>query len=249
MKICVVVPSEEQMTQAGVRIRYKRIVGSIYDSGNELEIIAIQNLTDKSVLIHDVYIISKCYDARAILLVHLLSKTEKLVGIDLFDDYFSQKIDSRFTRLKYWLYSMLRNIDFVLCSTQAMYDVIKRIEPNIPAQVMNDPALPVTTDEICQSLNDKLQIVHKTRRLAISWFGIGDNPYFSVGLSDLVSFSGQLAMLRDKGYLVEVEILTNVRALTPESMAMLRRLPVPYSIEEWTEQKEKALLNGRGSYQ
>jgi hypothetical protein len=72
---------------------------------------------------------------------------------------------------------------------------------------------------------------------------MGDNPHFPVGLADVAAFGGDLAPLRGRGFQLHLSILTNRRAMTTDGLAMLRRLPVPYSVEEWTEEREGVLLD------
>ena len=242
MNICVLVPSEDHMTQAGVRVRYRRIEHVLRDQGHELHVTPIQNLASQADFPHDVYIISKCYDARAFLVAHLLAGSEKRVGVDFFDDYFSQSHDSRFTGLRYWLRTLLQLADFVLCSTPAMRELAGRHAPGLPVHVMNDPAVPLDAEIVRLGVRRKLEYAKWSGILNVGWFGIGDNPHFPVGLADLVAFGEDLAKLRGQGFDVRLSILTNQRAMTTDGLAMLRRLAVPYTVEEWTEEGEKRLL-------
>ena len=123
MKICVIVPSDEYMNQAGVRIRYNRTANMLGILGHNLQVQTIQSFIRPSYFTHDVYIISKCYDARALLVSRILHNSKKIIGVDLFDGYFSQNYDSRFTRLRYWLQALLESVDFILCSTPQMQKI------------------------------------------------------------------------------------------------------------------------------
>ncbi|HBD9220218.1 TPA: hypothetical protein KLD12_002253 [Legionella pneumophila] len=242
MKICILVPSEDYLNQAGVRIRYVRIAESLQMLGHELNITSIQHLADKKSFYHEVYLISKCYDARSLVVSHLLKNEGKIVGIDLFDDYFSQSNDNRFPKLRYWLHSILQYIDFVLCSTPTMAEVANQFVRGQKIHIMNDPSVAIDEATLQSAIQSKMDFFKQAKVLTVGWFGIGDNPYFPVGLKDLVAFSGELADLRDKEFEVRLEILTNQRAMTPESLAMLKRLPVPYTIDDWSEEKESSLL-------
>jgi len=242
MSICVLVPSEEHMAQAGVRIRYRRIERELRALGHELQVAPIQTISGLSDLAHDVYVISKCIDARALLLARVLMDSGKLVGVDLFDDYFSQTNDSRFTRLRYWLRTLTASADFILCSTPAMCELAARLAPGLAVHVMNDPASRLDAEGVRAALLRKFEYAHTNRILHIGWFGIGDNPHFPVGLTDLVAFGADLASLRGRGFDVRLSILTNQRAMTANSLAMLRRLAVSYTVEEWSEERERLLL-------
>jgi hypothetical protein len=243
MKICVLVPSEEQMAQAGVRIRYRRIEGELRPQGHELNLKAMEDLRTPQDLTEDVYIMSKCQDARGGLLARLLADNGKLVGVDLFDDYYSQSVDSRFSRLRHSLRGQLESADFILCSTPAMRELAMRLAPRLPVHVLNDPAPRLDAEGVSFTAQRKLEFAHRRGLLSVAWFGIGDNPYFPVGLTDLVAFGGELVRLRGKGFDVELSVLTNQRAMTADGMAMLKRLSVPYSVEEWNEERERLLLS------
>lgn len=242
MRLGVILPPEEQKHQAGVRIRYERIKPALQALGHDLEFIPIQNLVSTSKPMHDIYLISKCYDARAIMVAQQLQAQGVNVGVDLFDDYFSQLSDSRFGRLRYWLRTLLPYCSFVLCSTTGMRDIVKNYGSNLPVHVMNDPAMPFDAQILAETLARKLHIAQQQRRIDVSWFGIGDNPYFPVGLADLIAFGCEVDRLRGFGFEVNLTILTNRRAMTVDNLARLRKLATPYQIEEWTDEREASLL-------
>jgi hypothetical protein len=235
------VPSEQYLDQAGVRIRYRRIEGILREHGHELRLLVMSKLRAAD-LTADVYLISKCYDARAVLLARRLAASAIPVGVDLFDDYFSQAGDSRFAKLRYWLERLLESTDFVLCSTSAMRELAARICPAVPVHVMNDPGPAIDAEGLRLALLRNLQYTDRTGIVNVAWFGIGDNPHFAVGLADLAAYGGALVKMRDAGLEVRLQILTNQRAMTADGLAMLRRLPVPYTIEEWAEEREQVLL-------
>ena len=243
MNICVVLPSEDAARQAGVRIRYRRIEASLAALGHRLHVATLQELSDPDRLTHDIYLFSKCYDARAILVARRLVGTSKLVGIDLFDDYFSQARDSRLLRFRTWFRAIIEVADFVLCSTPAMKELARTMAPHLPGHVMNDPAPAIDFDQLGANLRSKLDRVRASREIEVCWFGMGDNSHFPVGLSDLVAFGAELAMFRRDGFNVVLEIQTNARALSTQALARLQRLPIPYTVGEWTEEGEAELLS------
>ena len=242
MKICALVPSEEHMKQGGVRIRYRRIQQELQDLGHELQVVPLGELASAREHVYDVYIISKCYDATAILFAVHLKNSGKLLGIDLFDDYFSQSHDSRFIGRRLWLRSLEPLADFILVSTPAMRNVVQTFAPGKPVHAMNDPSPPLCGEAIQTVIRHKLKKLDEEKVLHVGWFGIGDNPHFPVGLNDLVAFGTELTQLSAQSWDVRLEILTNERAMTPDRLAMLRRLPVPWTIDVWTEEREAVLL-------
>lgn len=242
MRLGIILLNEEQKAQAGVRIRYERIKPALQVLGHDLDFIPIQGLTSLTKPHHDIYLISKCYDARAILAAQRLQSLGANVGVDLFDDNFSQLTDSRFVRLRYWLRTLLPYCSFVLCSTHGMQSVAKAYDPNLPIHVMNDPAEPFDAEKLAQKLALKLDTAQHGRRIDIAWFGMGDNPNFPVGLADLAAYGSDVDRLRGHGFDIHLSILTNQRAMTAENLAPLRKLATRYTIEEWSVEREEALL-------
>jgi hypothetical protein len=242
MKICVLVSGEEALAQAGVRIRYGRIQPALRASGHELDIRAIDGFASRETFTHDVYIVSKVYDARSLVVADALKRIGIPVGADLFDDYFTQAEDPRLARYRQWLDAFADLADFLLCSTSAMQRIAQSYAPGAPSLVMNDPAPPCDIDSIGGALERKLVMMHATGLLRVGWFGIGDNPSFPVGLHDLAHFGEALAGLRGHGFDVALSVLTNRRSLTPSGLGMLARLPVPYHVDEWSEEAEEALM-------
>lgn len=243
MRICVIIPSIDASQQAGVRIRYNRIEEDLATRGSNLRVVPLSDFMGLNAFADDIYIFSKCYDARALLLAQTLKQAGKLTGIDLFDDFFSQSTDSRIMRFRQWLEDMTGCIDFVLCSTPAMANVANGLCHGLPVHVMNDPAPAINVETLQATLRRKIDRAVEERKVRICWFGMGDNPHFPVGLADLVAYCHKLTELEASGYDVSLAIRTNARALTAETLAKLRRIPVPYSIDEWSVETEALLLD------
>lgn len=242
MRIAVIIPSVEQKEQAGIRIRYQRIASILNSKGGALDLISIQDMTDLNHYEYDLYIISKCYDVRSVILAQALSERREKVCVDIFDDYFSQNRDSRFIRLRYWLKKILKYCCFVLCSTVAISEVVTKYGFNIPVHIYNDPVDEFSIELLCVNLDKKFFKLRETKKLNVAWFGIGDNPDFSVGLQDLVAYSYELSLLSKYEYVVKLFILTNLRSLTSENLHKLSNISIPYQIEEWTIERERSLL-------
>ncbi|GAB3476908.1 hypothetical protein [Polaromonas eurypsychrophila] len=242
MRLGIIIPTEEQKTQAGVRIRYERIKPALQLLGHDLDFIPIQGLASTSKPTHAIYLISKCYDARAILAAQRLHSLGAYVGVDLFDDNFSQLTDSRFVRLRYWLRTLLPHCSFILCSTPGMQDVASAYGPALPTHVMNDTAEPFDAETLAKTLVLKLDRAQQLRRIDVAWFGMGDNPNFPVGLADLAAYGSDIDRLRGHGFDIHLSILTNQRSMTADNLAPLRKLATAFAIEEWTVEREAALL-------
>jgi hypothetical protein len=241
MKLVVLVPSSRYLNNAGARIRYHRIAPKLAALGTELTLQDIQAFAPETTDA-DVVIVSKCHDPVSIVAAAILAERGILVGVDLFDDYFSQTGDSRLTRFRTWLDQMLAHCNFVLCSTQAMVEIADRYRPGIAAHLMNDPAPDLRLDDLPQILARKLRQVGERLRISVAWFGVGDNPHFPVGLYDLANFGGMVQELLRSGLEVDLRVLTNRRSLTAQGLELLRNLPVRTAIEEWSEEAETELL-------
>jgi hypothetical protein len=242
MKVTVLVPSPQYRDYAGGRIRYGRVAQPLAESGIDMTIedIAQFSATETGC---DVLLISKCHDPRSLTAAAVVAQRGIRVGVDLFDDYFSQTSDSGLIRYRNWLTQMLGICDFALCSTAAMAEVVQRYRPGLTRHVMNDPAPEFERAKLPSVLARKAAAARDEGRVRVAWFGVGDNPRFSVGLDDLRAFSGELAALTACGLGVELNVLTNTRSLTAEGLALVKHLPVRTEIQEWTEQRERSLLN------
>lgn len=241
MKLEILLPSADSLNQAGVRIRYLRTRQGLESAGWAVSIRPIGDLKGPGDLTADVYLFSKCYEPTALLVAQGARTVGARVGIDLFDDYFSQAADSRFARLRTWLRGMTALADFALASTSRMAEIATAAgAPRV--HVLNDPGPPVSAEGLAEAVSRKRDEALRTGQLRVAWFGIGDNPYFSVGLRDLAAFADRLVPLRRSGFDAAVQILTNRRALTREALARLAAMPLPFTIAEWTEAGEAALL-------
>jgi hypothetical protein len=107
---------------------------------------------------------------------------------------------------------------------------------------LNDPSAEKDLDEVSSSIARKLDSARESLLIKAAWFGVGDNPYFPVGLTDLAGYADALGELSSGGFDVELTILTNSRALTAEGLSQIAKLPVAADVREWTQGAESALL-------
>lgn len=243
MRLAVVAPSEQYLTLAGVRIRYMRLLLHLEALGHSLSYVQIADFHRLSALEHDAYLFSKCYDARTFLAARFLKEQGRIVGVDFFDDYFSQTRDSRFVRHREWLRTMSSLCDFYLCSTPRMQDVVETFMPATPGHVLNDPFDDFPLELVARRLADKAAQACASRRLDVAWFGVGDNPNFPVGLQDLAAYGDRLAQFQRRGFEVNLRVLTNRRAFGRDGLAALGRLDVPFIVGEWSRMAEIDLLD------
>lgn len=241
MKITFVIPSREFLASAGARIRYLRMVPLAEAAGHTVNLVPITEfaaLDDPG----EAVIFSKCFDARAIVAAARCRAEGRAVGIDLFDDYFTQAQDSRMTLYRTWLEQMLARADYAICSTPRMAEIVAMRSPELPVHVFNDPAADTREDTLPDLIEEKRLRALAERRIALCWFGIGDNPFFPVGLEDLTAFGGRFAQLEASGWQIDLTVLTNARALDPDRLARLGKLPFPTTVELWSEERETELL-------
>ncbi len=242
MKLAVLIPSAQYAEQAGARIRYQRMEDALARRDITMALIPIDSLPKLGSGFADMLLLSKCQDARGVAAAQAARAAGIDVGVDLFDDYFSQSGDSRFAKQRAWLRAVASEATFALCSTSGMEAVAKRYMPDMPVQILNDPVVLPDPEALTAALATKAEQVLSTRRLSVLWFGMGDNPNFPVGLHDLAAFGRDLSKFAESGYDVDLTILTNTRALVPETLAVLRHLPVRFIIDVWSEERELQAL-------
>lgn len=243
MKLTVLVSSPQFLSSAGNRIRYQRLRQPLAKLGCSLDITTIDAFKPQSGINgNDIFLLSKVQDARGVALAQDMKAKGGRIGVDLFDDYFSQTADARFAPQRLWLCQMAQVADFFLCSTGRMKEVAGSYFTSALGHVVNDPFVQFEPKILASNIEKKRQVASERRTIDVLWFGMGDNPSFRVGLHDLTHYSSVLQDFQRRGWNVNLKILTNMRALDHSGLHMLRRLPVRPEIEIWTEAREEELL-------
>ena len=243
VKLIVLAPSAQYLASAGNRIRYQRLREPLARSGCMLSIASVgQTGKELEVASGDVVLFSKVQDARSVGLARDLRANGIHVGVDLFDDYFSQTADARFAPQRLWLAAMAGSISFFLCSTKRMQAVAQGTLRDVPGFVLNDPFERFEVALLAQTIEARRVAALERGVLDILWFGMGDNPSFPIGLHDLTQFGYLLGDLARQGFAVNLTVLTNSRALDARGLALLRQLPVDAKVEEWSHNRESELL-------
>ena len=244
MKICVVIQSDAFRDSAGMRIRYDRFREYLGGPDVTLEAATCADLAGAKALPHDVYVFCKTFDLAALLLARRIRAEGKVVGQDVFDDYFSQSWDSRLQRFRDWMRDMAPVTDYAICSTPHMVEVLRPYLPGIRITEVDDPVIGFDATVVGALAASKAESARKGRRLDVAWFGIGDNPFFPVGISDLASCDPEFARMVRQGWDVRLRIVTNVRPFEGAGGELLRRLSVPFELVEWSEDAESEVLKG-----
>ncbi len=239
MKIIFIVPSPQWLTAAGVRIRYKRLETFFDNKGCKTCIIPLQDVSERLLQEANIVIISKIFSYDSLYIISLCRTLGIKVGIDLFDDYFSDPKLSVFRTYHDWLELASKNIDFIICSTDRMKTVASEfINPDLIHKI-NDTKDPNISFSETQSLVEKKSCeVSNKKPFNLLWFGIGDNPYFNVGINDLSNYSNALFQINKLSSCMNLTILTNERALTAKNLTKISRLPMQAKLDIWTEDKE-----------
>jgi hypothetical protein len=244
MKICIVIQSDSFRQSAGMRIRYDRVRECLADPTVTLDAITCEDLVASKTLEHDVYIFCKTFETRALVLARRIRSAGKVVGQDVFDDYFSQTTDPRLDRFRQWMRDMSPVTQFAICSTRQIAEVLRDYLPDIPITPIDDPIVGFDPLLVGALSDAKAARARETRELDIVWFGIGDNPYFTVGLADLAACEPELARMERLGWHVRLRIVTNRRAFESGGAEILRGVGVPFDLVEWTEAAERQALAG-----
>lgn len=241
MRILFLVPTRQHKVTAGSRIRYERLKAR--SDYFDVAIQSMDEVTDADFSACSVCVFSKTYSISAISIAETLRARGVVVGIDLFDDYFSQADDPRLTRFRTWLRRFGQIFQFALCSTATMQSVVAELVPGLPIHILPDPYPEVDIGTATASLVRSLQRTQETGIIEVLWFGIGSNPFFPVGLRDLCAYSWSLAELAAGRFDVRLRILTDSASLTAANLAHIGRLPVPYTIGAWTAEGEAEALD------
>jgi|694.fasta_scaffold23559_7 hypothetical protein len=241
--IGVIIPSKDSEQSAGVRIRYIRLKPYFKERGIDLYLEPITTLSAESIKGKDLLIISKVFNAESLNLMAHCNSQRILVGVDLFDDYFSDEGLAPFEYHREWLRHAALLSDFFICSTDNMKSVCSEYINKGCIHQINDTKDPLVSWNIGKRLlKEKAERRAKTKQLKIVWFGIGDNPYFEVGIRDLYAYSNSLLRMRGLVEEISFNILTNKRALDPNNLPLIAHLPIRTELSLWSESSETAAL-------
>ena len=240
MKIIFIVPSPQWLTAAGVRIRYKRLEPFFEVKGCKICVIPLEDVSERLLQDADVVIISKVFSTDSLYIISLCRTLGIKVGVDLFDDYFSDPKLSVFRKFHDWLELASKIIDFIICSTDRMKSVASEFINPDSIHKINDTKDPnISFSETKDLVDQKSHAVCDGKYFNILWFGIGDNPYFNVGINDLSNYSNALFQINKLSSFMNLTILTNERALTAKNLTRISRLPMQAKLDIWSEERNQ----------
>jgi hypothetical protein len=242
VKVQILVRSADWLNTAGTRIRYLRLKQHMASLGWYLSVDPMASIREGLRLNADVYLFSKCQDAGALMLADMLREAGAIVGFDLFDDYFSGSQSLTFNH-RVFKRALRGRSDFLLCSTERMAEIARKLDPDCPVHVLNDPHDVISQETLTQSLTTRLEAALASRTLEMVWFGHGSNPVFPVGLNDVVAFGSELRACAEAGWKVKLKVLSNAEALDASVLGCLQKLPTDVELEEWSEEAEATALD------
>ena len=240
MTIAILINGYSAINQAGTRIRYKRLVELNGLLDQDIKIVTsmedIMMIKDLKILV-----IGKVMNSLAIAIAKVISEQNIAVGIDVFDDYYSNCLTIT-SYQRYWLTTIDQYVSFYLCSTKRMQEVLNDLTLR-PIYVLEDPiSKSFSRARVKRLLQEKQETLATTNTLKITWFGIGDNPIFPVGIEDLHAWFDALVELKSTGRNIQLNVLTNKRALTTNRLLLLAQCPIPLILQEWNEELEAKVL-------
>jgi hypothetical protein len=249
------VVSNESQHNAGLRVRTEPIISRLKRARFQFAITTPEKLMPllesevKSSVILGV-VISKPGGSSYELLIKQLKDLNIPIVIDLFDNYYAYS-STALQRGIYWQWlSSLNSTDGVIVSTTALKDWINLLRTNLPLINVTDP-LPwsqcFTTASIYDRwpiLSNKWQPNNNARKLL--WFGMPSNPWYRVGITDLLKWRDLIADLVDlnrERFNIELIICTKVCEEVAQAIGTFSSLGIVTKFVAWTEEACAAQLD------
>ena len=243
MKTLIVYPNVDWMNSGGARIRYRRLEPFLNAKNMRIIFMPIEKVSVDLLKEATIVIVVKVYSLDSLRIISFCRSIGILVGIDLFDDYFSDETLNLLHDKYNWIKIASMMCDFAICSTDRMKNIsAKFISKNLIYKIQDTRDPNILPEETGKLLSQKINSWRASGHLNILWFGIGDNPYFNVGIQNLTNHSNSLFQIRKSFESVKFTILTNKRALTQKNLSFISNLPVEVNIEIWSSELEDRLL-------
>ncbi len=174
---------------AGYRLRIYPICQKLIALGVNLQILSEQELAQQITKIAKnatTVISSKPGNTRFYLCLKYLKQNNIRVVIDLFDNYFSWSPLIHHYGV-YWNWLRILNLaSDIIVSTSFLKNSLEHLT-NTKIRLISDP-LPGILDKDLVADNQAWAKWQNPSRIELLWFGISSNPYYSVGLDDLLSW-------------------------------------------------------------
>lgn len=234
---------------AGVEIRLKPIVKRLEDLSAYVKVqtyrdLHIQLLDDANIDKNLFFVLSKPSKPEYISYILALQARGCLVGIDIFDNYYSPSLALRHFGVQCVWNNALINADFCIFSTSflARYASAVSIRKKL-SFVICDP-VDSNQGSITRNLKkDKwTQLSLLKQEVRVAWFGIDANPYFEVGLADIYRNIPKLLEIKDSiiktmgpQAMMKFSICTKKTKHMEPLLSALWSLGIPAQFIEWSK--------------
>lgn len=161
--------------------------------------------------------------------------------VDLFDNYFSWSPGVVARQLHWQWLRALRSASVVMCSSNYLKGVLATLTEKKIVRV-SDP-VPEPSPDLLDSPGQAM-LWRSPKRLEVLWFGIAGNPFYPVGLQDLVAWSPLIRRLCMEITLpLRLTICTNRVSAVEQAMEVLGNDSIDVRFVEWTEESCDNLLH------
>lgn len=186
------VVEDSSPTNAGITIRIKPVIKRLRSQGIEVSLVTFKDIVGSLLnasgdLAKGTYLFSKPHKYEYLACMLALQNLGYRVGIDIFDNYYSESDALREFGVQSIWKNILREADFCIFSTPYLlkYASSLRIDSKY-MYVIGDPVYPDWYDPLKIKTSTKWeQFFREQSHIDVIWFGIDSNPYFSAGISDI----------------------------------------------------------------
>lgn len=240
------VVSNKQAENAGFRLRTKPIADSLTQSGIKVNIITQSEIiTELKEIIetNNIVVFTKPSDNLAYLYMKYFTDRGISVLVDIFDNYYGWSPAFFHSKRHLQLLRIMSRATEIVVSTAFLKDDLEQIFRRSVYQV-NDTsnALPIEFEE------NTLKKWDSPDYYECLWFGIPNNPYFTSGLDDVLSWTSVLADLQIKIFpkKIRFNLCTKQVAQVELVLEYLRRHDIEAAFTPWSlSECNKALTNSQ----
>ena len=245
-KIVYWVVADVSSKNAGYRLRIEPLAKALKNYSISPVIISTDELVNyvKKIVVDAIaVIVSKPSDTETLLCIKYLLAHDVRVLADYFDNYLSWS-PSLYKRGIPWQWlSVMKIVSGICVSTPFIAETVCKIGLS-EVCLVSDPSVERLGGESFLSSNLHTKW-HKPDQLELLWFGISNNPYYSVGIDDLISWERVISYIsaRLSGVLhLRLTICTNRTPNIESAIVGLRSADINIRFVEWTEKNCEELL-------
>lgn len=183
---------DASITNAGISIRINPIIERLQAQGIDVSLVTYKDLigcllnaSGKPAIA--TYVFSKPHRSEYLSCMLALQSIGCRVGIDIFDNYYSESGALREFGVQSIWKNILHEADFCVFSTMYLLEYARKLEINSKDMfVIGDPVYPDSYEPLKKRGVTKWnQFLQECNYINVAWFGIDANPYFFAGLSDI----------------------------------------------------------------